>query len=187
MKRAVLVFPFLGLMFFSACESFVGEISPAEWTAMVSTQTATMWTPTVTPTFHSDVSRILKLLNEGLPQDDLEMAIDARYTAVDVWFPYKLDTSSRIFHIEIRCECVTNSQCCTSQHMFVLAMRALQYRADDIMEQVPENVIRVDVACFQNSRALGVLSAPWSEVKEYIKSNLDGYILGWHVTPNPPP
>lgn len=187
MKRVLLVILLTALLFFYACIPVVNT-SPPIHTAVAQTQTAGMWTPTFTPTVNTDVSRILILLNDGLPNDDLEMAIDARYSVVDVWFPYLSNSSTdRILHIDLRCECVSNSQCCTSQHMFILAMRALKHRAEDIIAQVPGNVIRVEVACYQNSMSIGVLSASWPEVKNYIRGNLDGYILGWHVTPNPVP
>jgi hypothetical protein len=185
MKRVYLVLVFTVLLFFYACIPMT--ISPPIHTAVAQTQTATMWTPTATSTIHPDVSEILSLLNDGLPKDNLEMAIDARYSVVDAWFPFLSNSSFKIFHIDIRCECVINSQCCTPQHMYVLAMRALKHRAEDIIAQVPGDVIRVDVACYNSSTPIGVLSASWVEVKEYIRGNFDGHILGWHVTPNPAP
>ena len=185
MKRVVSVLFFTAMVFFNACVPT--SISPPVHTAVAQTQTAGMWTPTTTATLHPDTSKILTLLNDGLPKDDLELAIDARYSAVDVWFPYVMNSSSQIFRMDIRCECVYNSQCCTTQHMFVLAMRALKYRAEDIIAQVPGNVMRVDVACFNFTTPIGVLSASWTDVKQYIRGNLDGHILAWHMTPNPAP
>jgi hypothetical protein len=188
MKRVLLVVPFLILMLFSACENFVGEISPAEWTAMVATQTATMWTPTITPTFSPDLSKIKDLLNESFEVDKLEMTLDARYRAFDVWFPYMSDNSSRVFRLDIRCVCAINSHCCTPERMFVVTMHAMKIHAAEVIKQVPDNFItRVDVACHNNTEPLGVMGAPWSEVKAYILGNGDGSILAWSVTPNPAP
>lgn len=185
MKRVVLVLPFTVLLFFYAC--MPTTLSPQIHTAVAQSQIAMLWTPTLTATVYPDRSEILRLLNDGLPVDDLEMAIDARYSFVDAWFPIHSDNLSRIFRIEIRCECVVDHQCCTPQRMFVVAMRAMKNHAEEIIGRVPHNVIRLDVGCHNSSIPTVVMSASWAEVKEYVRGNLDGYILGWHVTPNPLP
>ena len=187
MKRVLLVLPFIALLSFYACMPTEG-VPPLYSTAVIHTLTATMWTPTITPTFSPDLSKLKDLLNESFEADELGMTLDARYTAFDVWFPYLSDNSSRAFRLYIRCVCAVNSHCCTPEHMFVITMYAMKTHAVEVMKQVPDNfVTRVEVACHNHTGSLGVLGAPWSTVKAYIEGTDDGSLLAWSVTPNPPP
>lgn len=188
MKRVVLVGSFILLTFLYACGPSLGApIPPMIGTAVAHTQTATMWTPTLTPTLSPDMTRIKQLINEGFRTDELEMTLDARYTVNDAWFPYLSNSSSRIFHLDIHCECAINSHCCTPERTFVVTMNAMKNHAEDIIAQVPENIVRVDVTCHNSSGTIGAMGASWTEVKRYLLEEISGNELGWSVTPNPAP
>jgi hypothetical protein len=146
-----------------------------------------MWTPTITPTFNPDLSKIKELINAGFEADKLEMTLDARYTVFDIWFPYVSDNSTRVFHLDVRCVCAINSHCCTPERTFVVTVKAMKIHADDIIAQVPEYITRVDVACYNDAGLNGVMGAAWSEVRAYLLENIDGSSLGWRVTPDPTP
>jgi hypothetical protein len=188
MKRVLLVVLFILMMFLYACGSTSNTpIPPVIGTAVAQTQTATMWTASVTPTINPDVSKIMSLLNGVFQEDTLEMTLDARYFADNVLFQNKLDNSSGIFYLYIRCVCAINSHCCTPERIFVVTMHAMKKRHGDIIAQVPDHTLWVDVTCYNNTGSIGVMRASWSDVKAFLLDEIDGSILGWHVTPNPPP
>lgn len=87
MKRFLPFFPLIFLFFLNACGELTAEISPAEWTAVWRTNTASVWTPTITPTPDPDEKKIVDWLNEVLSQaDELERTLDAKYYVLDVYF-----------------------------------------------------------------------------------------------------
>lgn len=107
MKRVLLILPFTALLLLYACIP-TGAVPSTYSTAVVQTLTATMWTPTMTPTFNPDLSNIKDFLNKGFETDRLEMTLDARYTAFDIWLPYLSNTSFRVLHLDVRCVCAIN-------------------------------------------------------------------------------
>jgi len=159
------------------------DISPAQGTAVGQTQTATMWTPTITPTPDPNESKIVEWLNDGLASTDaLEKTLDANYQAVDVSFPPVLDSSPVIFRVNIRCECAMNTPCCFPERMFVVTMAAMKSRADKIIGQVPGSISQVNVVCFDHANQIGVIYAGWSDVKGYLLDEINGYQLGSRVS-----
>lgn len=69
----------------------------------------------------------------------------------------------------------------------MVTIQAMKINAEEILAEVPEYITRVDVACHNDAGTHGMMGAPWSEVKAYLLGNIDGSVLGWHVTPNPAP
>jgi hypothetical protein len=187
MKKVLSAIPILVLPILAACGEIVGQVSPADWTAMIATQTAMMWTPTVIPTVDPNKLKILEWLNAGFPVDGLETMLDARYTAVFADFPAIYGTTYRTFRLEILCECAINSNCCVPEHMFVLTMQSMKSKADNFIGQVPPDVIRVDVICFNRSGRIGALSAGWSDVRDFLSDRIDGHTFAWRVTPSAVP
>src|ERR1051325_12164896 len=114
MKRLLLVLPLVLLLLLNACGNYpVGGISPSDGTAVGKTQTATVWTPTISPTPPPDQSKIVEWLNSELSDtDSLEQALVARYRIFDVSFPIGSNGLATIMRIDIRCECSTYGQCC---------------------------------------------------------------------------
>jgi hypothetical protein len=186
MKRVLLILPFTALLLFYACIPMDMPVPPAYATAVVHTLTATMWTPTIIPTVNPDVPEILQWLNKDFLADDLALMLDARYDAFNAWFLY-LPDNTRTFYLEIHCTCAFNSHCCIPERTFVITMHAMKNHADEIIAQVPDDTVRVDVACHNSSGSMGVISAPWADVKAYLLEEINGYLLGMRVTPVPPP
>jgi len=110
MKRLLPIVPVFLLILLNACGNTPAGISPAEGTAVGQTQTAAVWTPTITSTPDPNESKIVEWLNDGLSSADmLEKALDASYYARDVSFPNVPGSSSTVFRVDIRCECAVNT------------------------------------------------------------------------------
>lgn len=186
MKRVVSVVSFILLAFLYACGGVNTPIPAGIGTAVAQTQTATMWTPTITSTINPDVSKIVQLINDGFQEDTLEFALDARYVASNALFMYAQD-NSRILYLEIDCSCAINSHCCVPERTFVVTIHAMKKQFEGIIEQVPDYTVRVVVECRNSHGAIGVLSAPWADVKAYLRDEIDGLDFGLRVTPVPTP
>ena len=178
MTRLLPFIPIIILLLFNSCTGADPGIPVDVGTAVANTQTAVMWTPTLTPTLDPNEPKILEWVNAGLPSDQLEITLDARYQAVDVFFSYPSGSSSPIFRIDIRCECATGSQCCVPERMFVVTMKAMKERSDKIIEQVPGNASQVKVVCFDHTNQIGVMAASWADVRDYLRETINGYQLG---------
>ena len=182
MKRFTLIIPVSLFAFLIACGNQAGEISPAQWTAVWQTQTATLWTPTITTTPDPSENKIVEWLNaEFSSAEPLEQTLDATYRAVDASFPIMPDGASTVFRVDIRCECATYSQCCNPERMFVAVMDAMKKRTDRIMEQVPGSVMQMKVVCYDHTAQLGVVAAWWSDAGGYLRGEINGYQFGSRV------
>jgi hypothetical protein len=182
MKRvlpAIRVFLFLLL---NACGNHEVSVSPAQWTAVWQTQTATMWTPTITSTSEPNDSKIVEWLNAELSgADPLERIVDADYQVQDVLFTPASSSSLLVFRVDIRCQCAVNAQCCVPERMFVAAMQAMKKRADKILKEIPGNVSELKVVCFYDGLRIAVEASLWSDAKAYLSDQLNGYQFGSRV------
>lgn len=186
MKRLLLVIPLILLLLINACANYPAGVSPADGTAVGKTQTATVWTPTISPTPPPDQSKIVEWLNSELSDtDSLEQALVARYRIFDVSFPIGSNGLATIMRIDIRCECSTYGQCCFPEHMFVAVINSMKKREDKIIEQVPQTVGEMRVYCFDHMTQMTALSASWSDVKSYLKGQINGDQFGYRVKRNP--
>jgi hypothetical protein len=182
MKRFLPLIPFFLFIFLNACGNTPAEISPSEGTAVGQTQTAVMWTPTITHTPDPNESRIVEWLNEGLSAaDPLEKTLDAIYQIQDVWFPLTAGNSYAVFQVDIRCQCAINTGCCIPERMFVVTMYAMKNHADKIMEQMPGNINEVKVLCINNGSRIAMMAASWTDVMGYLIDQINGYQLGSRV------
>ena len=167
----------------NACGNNPPGVPPAQGTAVGQTQTAAVWTPTITSTPDPNESKIVEWLNDGLSAaDPLEKTLDANYRAGDVSFPWISSGLSTAFRVEIRCECAVNTQCCIPERMFVVTMAAMKNRADKIIEQVPGTVSEVRVVCYDHGTQIGVMFAWWADVKGYLLDQINDYQLGSRVS-----
>lgn len=180
MKRFLPIVPIIFLLLINSCGVYVPEEIPAPlWTSMVQTQTATVWTPTYTPTHDADESKIIGWLNETLLMaDPLERTLDAKYQVVEIFFPTVPDSSLTVFRVDIRCICTFNPNCCTPERMFVITIGAMKNKAEKVIEDVPGSVHEVKVVCFDHSTQIGVMAASWMDVKDYLRNNINGSQLG---------
>src|SRR5687768_8920518 len=183
MKRLFSVVPIFLFIFLNACASEVSAVAPPVGTAVGQTQTAAIWTPTITHTPDPNEARIVEWLNEGLvATDPLEKSLDANYQVRDVYFPTVLGNSAALnLRVDIRCECAFSTQCCVPERMFVQTILAMKNHADKILEQVPGNTSEVKVVCFDHGTQIAVLAALWSDVRGYLHDQLNGYQLGSRV------
>jgi len=178
MKRLLPFIPVILLLLFNSCTGANPGIPVDVGTAVANTQMPVMWTPTITSTPDPNEPNILEWVNAGLPSDQLETTLDAKYQAVDVLFTYLYGSPSPIFRIDIRCECMTGAHCCIPERMFVVTIRAMKERADKIIEQVPGNTSQVKVVCYDHTSQLGVMAASWVDARDYLRDNINGYQLG---------
>jgi hypothetical protein len=150
-------------------------------TAVAETQTAMVWTPTISPTPDPNESKIVEWLNaELLNADPLEQTLDAKYQVLDASFPMG-NGFSPVFRIDLRCECATNMRCCLPERMFVVTITAMKRRAEKVMEQVPGNTLELQVVCYDHGTYLGVMGAWWVDVKGYLGDQINGFQLGSRV------
>ena len=182
MRRLLLALPLLLFVFLNACGNMATGIPPVQGTAVGETQTAAVWTPTITSTPDPNESKIVEWLNAELAGTDaLEQILDASYQVQDVVFPLASSGASFIFRVDIRCQCAVNTQCCVPERVFVTTLSAMKNRADKIVEQVPANVSELKVVCFHDGVNLAVMAAAWQDVRSYLLQEINGYQLGSRV------
>jgi hypothetical protein len=158
-------------------------------TAVAQTQTATVWTPTLSPTPVPNESKIVGWLNDELLSSEhaLQQTLDARYQVVDIRFPISSSNVAAIMRVDIRCECATQGGCCTPERTFVMVMEAMQKRHEKILEQVPATVSELRVVAYDHTNYLNTMAASWSDVKNYLNGDLNGAQLGARVVRSTPP
>ena len=182
MKRLLAILPVFLFILLNACGDNSPGIPPDQGTAVGQTQTAAVWTPTITNTPDPNESKIVEWLNEELATADaLERTLDAHYLARNASFPFASSSSSTVFLVEIRCECAVNTQCCIPERMFVVTMWAMKKRAEKIIEQVPGSVSEMRMVCFDRGTQIAVMAAWWTDVKSYLLDQNNGYQLGSRV------
>lgn len=182
MKRFLVVIPILLLLLINSCGEMPGTISPQDGTAVGQTQTASVWTPTITPSPNPPENKIVEWFNAELtkadqPEDELEKTLDAHYLVTGVSFPFAPGSSAQIFRVDIRCECSSNSNCCVPERMFVVLMKAMKGN-DKIAKNVPSNVGVIKVLCYDHTTQNFVIGADWTQVKGYLDGDVSGYELG---------
>lgn len=180
MKRLLLIVPAFLFIFLNACaNSSVSAISPDIGTRVGQTQTATMWTPTVSATPEPNKANIVTWLNYELSAaDPLETTLDGRYEVIDVTVLLIPGTTSAALRVHMRCQCGANLQCCSPERMFVLTMLAMKKHREEILKEVPSHVSEVKVICYDHLTRIGVMFAFWHDVRNYMNDQLTGYQLG---------
>lgn len=182
MRRSLFTIPIVLFILLNACVNAPTGIPPVQGTAVGQTQTAAVWTPTITSTPDPNESKIVEWLNAELASaDSLEQILDASYQVQDVLFPFALSGSSTIFRVDIRCQCAVNTQCCVPERIFVATLLAMKNRADKIVGQVPGDVSELKVVCFNNGLNIAVIGALWQDVKAYLQTEINGYQFGSRV------
>lgn len=182
MKRFLPILPVFLFILLNACATEVSAVAPPVGTAVGQTQTAAIWTPTITPIPDPNEAKIVEWLNEGLSAvDPLEKTLDANYQTRDVIFPGSPSSAPTVFRVDVRCDCAFSTQCCVPERIFVSTVLAMKNRADKVVEQVPASVIELKVVCFQHEMQIAVLAASWLDVKGYLLDQINGFQLGSRV------
>ena len=189
MKRLLPIVPVCLLISLNACGTVGIPIPSNVGTAVGQTQTASIWTPTISATPDPDESKIVVWLNQTLlAADPLEQTLDAKYQVVDVLFPVAQDGSqSSVFRVDIRCDCASNVQCCIPERMFVVTIGAMKVSSTRIIEQVAGRANDMQVVCYDHAAPIGMLVATWADVKGYLLGEINGYQLGARVIKLPVP
>ncbi len=180
MKRLVL--PILFFIFF-ALVSCSDDLSTAQMENAVKTLTATVLPPTFTSTPDPDESAIVMLLNRGLEQttDPLSQTIDARYQVLDASFPLGADQVPSTFRIDVRCECVNGTSCCTLERTFIVLTQAMKPGIAKIAQQVPATVMDTQVVSLDHSTQIGMIVVSWRDLLDYFRGAINGFQLGSRV------
>lgn len=182
MKRFLPIVPIFFLTLLNACGSASPTVPADIGTAVAHTQTAVMWTPTVSPTVDPSEPSIIEWLNaEFSSADSLEQTLDARYQAVDISFPITANGSTTLLRVDVRCECSSYASCCMPERIFVVTMWAMKNRHEKILEQMPGNINEVKVVCFDRLTPIGVMFAWWSDARSYMLGEINGFQLGARV------
>jgi hypothetical protein len=185
MKRlSFLILLLLLLIPLNACTTgaLFGYVPPELGTAVGMTQTATVWTPTISPTPAPNQAKIVDWLNGELSgTSSLERTVDAKYQVVDANLIKAANDVAVILRVDIRCECATYDGCCTPERMFVKVMEAMQQKHDKIIEQVPESVSEIRVICYSHTTYFGAMAASWADTKSYLREEITGDQFGSRV------
>ena len=187
LKRTLPFFPILIILVVSSCIAVPqGEISPDMATFIIQSMTATMWTPTASPTPSPNVVTIIDTLNGAIINSDpLRETIETRFSVLDVRFPME-PTSRQILTMQIDLECewiFTDS--CTPEESFVNLMHG--FAADDkkvikkIAAQVPATVDSVEITTFNHRVPDGTIVVNWQDVFDFATGKITGNQLGARI------
>lgn len=175
MKRSLIVVPVILLLLLNACIDGYPPITNEIGTAVAQTQTATMVTPTNTPTAKPKESKIVDWMNEELLKTDaLERSLDATYYVGDVSF-WASNGVSIIMRVDVHCECSTNNGCCHPERTLIKAIESMRQQKDKIFNEVPGTVSELHIYCYDHLAQYGIMGASWSDVRNYLDNNINGY------------
>jgi hypothetical protein len=190
MKRFVVVFVgtlFILLTGFLAGCGIVPTTSPETHTTNAyGTLTAIVITPSPTATSVPNENAIIQVLNTALENnkvvDDLSKAIDAYYQAMDIRFSKNLAGELTSLQIDMRCICVKNTACCTSERTFVVLANAMKAANKQIIERMPSTIQDVQIWCYNGEQPIGIIMVLWSDLQGYIATDtVGGYQLGSRI------
>jgi hypothetical protein len=187
MKRLLFIVPFvLFLLILNACgNNGTPPIPPAVGTQVAQTQTASVWTATISPTPQPNTAKMVDWINGQLSRTDpLERMLDAEYTVADVTFPSSNGNGILdLMRLEVHCTCARDGGCCTPERMFVAVVLGLagMDKKDNFIGQVPATVTEMDVACYDHLTPFGTMAASWTDIQSYLNGEINGTQLGSRV------
>jgi hypothetical protein len=182
-KKSLPFIPIVLLVFLHACSGATLAIPIEIGTAVANTQTATMWTPTLSPTPNYYIPAMIGWLNLDLSAtlDPLEQTLDAKYLVTDISFPPILNSQSLTFRVDVQCECAANANCCVPERMFVVLVNSLRRNQSAILQHVPLGLSEMIVVCRDHQRPIGAMYAFWPDIQGYLLGYVNGYQLGPRV------
>lgn len=193
MKRFLLVIPVILFVFLIACNNNPGV--PPEWsTAVVQTLTATVVTPTISPTpmYVREKAIISRDLNAAIEVAEvlsgferLEHSIGASYQVSKVDFSPDNNIAA-VLRISVTCQCASDNNCCTVEQAFLTTMAAMYSYQSEIIETVPTTVSKLNVMCLYHDRSCGSINVSWYAVKNFLYDPTSNcYLLASEVTHEP--
>jgi hypothetical protein len=187
LKRFLLIIPVILFILLNACGS--PTVTPEQGTATAQAQTASMGTATLAPTadvlsslIFSELNREIESLETSTKFSQLEHIHGASYQVTGVSFPVRRD-GTLIFHVQTRCECAENAQCCSPTHTLVVTMMVMDDIQGTLVTQIPPTVTVLEVWCYDHANLTEVMSVPWGDVKNFFLGYIDGFQLESKVTP----
>jgi hypothetical protein len=178
--------PFLPLLFVIACAPDISD--PNVQSAVISSLTATMWTPippTLTPTPEPNTSKIVEILNNTLVgTDPLLETIDAKFIVIDAQILLnEITQEASTLRISVDCEWVY-SDSCTAESTFVKLMRA--FSGNDkvikyITAQTPSTIYNFEMLAFDRMKPAGVITINWNDLVDYSFGKINGNQLGSRI------
>lgn len=185
-KRTLPIFPILALLVIGACtEAPPAGISSGQVTFVVQTMTATMWTPTPSPTAEPNTRTILDALNGAIVNaDPLRDTVEAKFDVLDVRLPVDAGTHQIIIlEIDVECEWILSNNC-TPEDSFVNLMHG--FSADEkvikrISAQVPRTVNTLVVNTFDHRAMNGTVVVNWRDVVDFATGKINGNQLGSRI------
>jgi hypothetical protein len=191
MKRFVLVL--VGVLFLALAGCMGTTESPSvHATNANNTLTAVYTTPSPTGTPVPNNKVLIQVLNTTLGTDvvldDLSKALDAHYEVMDIRF-IPPDGELFIVQIYVRCICIKNDNCCTTERTFIIIANTMRAANEQIIGRIPDTVLEVNVFCLANNDvSIGMARVNWEDLKSYITNgSVGGYQLGIRTgfTPSP--
>lgn len=179
MKRLFPFIPIVFLFLLNSCANGNTSYPPEMWTGLAQTNLALTWTASPTQTLNPAINNMQNWLNYDLSTvSPLGRAMDAEYHVIKVSFLNVPDTSSLIFRVDVRCICMSKSECCIPERTFVVLMESMKRNPSLI--QVPTGVSEIMVVCsnHQDREQLGAISAPWWDAYSFLYGNITAEQLG---------
>lgn len=182
MKLFVLIFVFALFLALTGCGNTVlaggDPVADAK-----NTLTAAAITPSPTATSIPNQKAIVVLINDTLEKglDPLSKTLDADYQVVDIYFIGDANGYLITFRVDVRCTCVNNTNCCTTERTFVVIANTLKAVREKIINQMPPTVANVQVSCFDHYRQIGTAVVSWGDLVSYFTEKISGDQLGSRV------
>jgi hypothetical protein len=184
------VLPFLSILVFLAFGACSGlsenGLPPGAGTFVIQTLTATMWTPTVTPTPDPNTAQIVGILNSAMiASDPLRDTLAAKFEVLDVHFPFD-DVAHQILSMQIDVECewiFTDS--CTAEESFASLMHGFvadKKTIEKIRAQVPATVNKLYVTTYNHRVRNGLIIVNWQDVVDFAAGRITGNQLAARIT-----
>lgn len=173
MRRLLPFIPIIFLFLFNSCANSNTTYPPEMWTGLVQTNIALTWTASPTQTLNPAINNMQNWLNYDLSTvSPLGRAMDAEYHVIKVSFLNVPNSSALIFRMDVRCICMSSSDCCIPERTFVVLMESMKRNPSLI--QVPTGVSEIIVVCsnHQDKEQFGAISANWSDAYGFLSGNI---------------
>jgi hypothetical protein len=178
--------PFLPVLLAIACAPDLSD--PNIQSAVLSSLTATMWTPvppSLTPTPEPNTSKIVEILNNIMVgTDPLLETVDAKFSVVDAQILLNESTKeATTIRISVDCEWIY-SDSCTPEATFVKLIRAFSVNEkiiQHISDQVPATVHTLEVLTLDRMNASGLIAITWIDLVDYSYGRINGNQLGSRI------
>jgi hypothetical protein len=125
-------------------------------------------------------------LNQDLASmaNSLETTLDAKYSVTNISFPNFQNSSDLMFRLDVGCICMNSADCCIPERTFVVIIESMKRNPIANFTQVPAGVRQIMIVCsdLKTKSQLGVESAPWQDVLDYLQGRESGFQLGARVS-----